>query len=533
MTLNATDCQSGETLAREQAEATTQGRRPRRARARWRRRCGRGSANRCRRSSSSTCRSSRRPRRRCRRSRPTRSGSKSGGADASSSRSPSSIGRSKARSGVRGGLHDAVDRLRQPRRMAAQRRVRAARLRRQPAGQRARAAVHHLPVPRPRHRQSGRRRRDAGAVEGGVSARLPAGQRAGADLQPARPLRSGRRRSARGAAAQSRPRRSRCRTWRSPIAALGRYAEARKIAEQAVALGVATTPTRRLLYQLGRDGGRRIRRHAPRMGEEQAARVRPGLGAGAGRRRIGGRLREAAALYSSAADMATARSLAARRRATAAHLALTEALYGDPRRATDRVRDIVARTSAEPTRPGRCRGSVPRRRSAWSGLVAEAQATGGAAPSSDIRNRPSSAPCSVPSDARRRSRSDAARRPRRSRRCEPAAPTEFGTVAGLVPVLPARRSVSAQREDAAAVAASIRRCSIIAAVDPFAPVVPLARLGLARAWQLIRRSPTAAGAPTTSCSRSGRTPTGLPTARARARGARAAGSQHARQPTAR
>ena len=94
-------------------------------------------------------------------------------------------------------------------------------------------------------------RRDAGAVEGGVSARLPAGQRAGADPQPARPLRSRGRRSAGGAAAQSRPsvpavepgvRLSRARPLRGG---------AQRSAEQAVKLGVATTPTRRLLYQLG------------------------------------------------------------------------------------------------------------------------------------------------------------------------------------------------------------------------------------------------------------------------------------------
>ena len=57
---------------------------------------------------------------------------------------------------VRGRLHHAVDRLRQPRRVAAQRGVRPARLRSPEARQRARAAVHHLPVPRPRHRQPGR-----------------------------------------------------------------------------------------------------------------------------------------------------------------------------------------------------------------------------------------------------------------------------------------------------------------------------------------------------------------------------------------
>ena len=79
---------------------------------------------------------------------------------------------------VRLRVRDAVHRLRQPRRVAAQRRVRAARLRAAEPRERARAAVHHLSVPRPRHRQPGEGGQHARAVEGGVSARVAAGQRA-------------------------------------------------------------------------------------------------------------------------------------------------------------------------------------------------------------------------------------------------------------------------------------------------------------------------------------------------------------------
>ena len=45
--------------------------------------------------------------------------------------------------------------------------------------------LHHVPVPRPRHRQSGRGADHAGAVEALVPARLSSGQRAGRDPQPA------------------------------------------------------------------------------------------------------------------------------------------------------------------------------------------------------------------------------------------------------------------------------------------------------------------------------------------------------------
>ena len=72
LTLEATDCSAGESLAREQAQVESK-ERVLVALSGWPRRCGRGSASRSPRSASSTCRSSRPPPARSTRSRPTRS----------------------------------------------------------------------------------------------------------------------------------------------------------------------------------------------------------------------------------------------------------------------------------------------------------------------------------------------------------------------------------------------------------------------------------------------------------------------------
>ena len=111
------------------------------------------------------------------------------------------------------------------------------------ARQRAGAAVHHVPVPRPRHRQSGRGGTDAGAVEERLPARSPAAERARADLQPVRTLttRPSRKRPKRSGGARAT--RSRCRTSPSRIA------------------GSAATRTRRKSATKRSRSGWRRRRH--------------------------------------------------------------------------------------------------------------------------------------------------------------------------------------------------------------------------------------------------------------------------------
>jgi len=64
-----------------------------------------------------------------------------------------------------------------------------------------------------------------------------------------------------------------------------------------------------------------------------------------------------------------------------------------------------------------------------------------------------------------------------------ATTTEFGTVAGLVPTF-LRGEAYLAKGDAAAARAEYQRVLDHRGADPFAPVVPLSRLGLARAWRL-------------------------------------------------
>ncbi len=136
--------------------------------------------------------------------------------------------------------------------------------------------------------------------------------------------------------------RSRSPTWRLPTGRWAAMRSAKKIGEEAVKLGVETTPTRRLLYQIGVMHRGRIGGGASRLGEGPPARVRPRIGAGAGRSRIEGRLGEASELYRRAAEMALARSLRGTASGYAAHLAWTEALYRSPADAAASVRRALA-----------------------------------------------------------------------------------------------------------------------------------------------------------------------------------------------
>ena len=95
-------------------------------------------------------------------------------------------------------------------------------------------------------------------------------------------------------------------------------------------LGVATTPTRRLLYQLGPDAGDGSAaqhlawaKDRPREFDLVSAQAQVAAFEGGCARRQ---------LYQRAADMATARGLSGTASGYAAHLAWTEALYRSGRR---------------------------------------------------------------------------------------------------------------------------------------------------------------------------------------------------------
>ncbi|HET7699092.1 MAG TPA: protein kinase [Vicinamibacterales bacterium] len=257
---------------------------------------------------------------------------------------------------------------------------------------------------------------------------------------------------------------------------MGRYADARRVADEAVALGVETSPTRRLLYHLAvlaGDGSAETHvawsKDRPREFDIVSARAEV-----AG---YEGRVREASDLYRRAADIATARGLKGTASGYLAHIAWMEALYGERRHAADRVSRIIA--AAEDIES---RATIPRFRAAAAlglvGLVAEAQALVRRAehryPEATFL-RTVLSPTTRAAIALQQGRADAA-----IDALGAAIPTEFGTIAGLVPGY-LRGEAYLQKGLLTEAIAEYTKVLEHRGVSPFAPVIPMARLGIARA----------------------------------------------------
>ncbi len=257
-----------------------------------------------------------------------------------------------------------------------------------------------------------------------------------------------------------------------------RYADAKKVADEAVALGVETTPTRRLLYQLALLAGDRPGAAAQLAWAKDRPREFDLVSAQAQVAAYEGRLTEAGELYRRAADMALARNLKGTASGYAAHLAWTEALYRPASKAAENVRRVVALIDigADPA------GTVPRFREAaayaLAGLPREAQALVNRArqryPESTLV-RTVLVPTTQAASALRQERPDAA-----LAALEAATPSELGTVAGLVPTY-LRAEALLQKGSTADALREYNRILVHRGIDPFAPVVPLAHLGIARA----------------------------------------------------
>jgi eukaryotic-like serine/threonine-protein kinase len=259
--------------------------------------------------------------------------------------------------------------------------------------------------------------------------------------------------------------------------ALGRYDEARKTAQEAVKLGVETTPTRRLLYQIGLvtgDGSAAAHlawaKDKPREFDLVAAQAQAAA--------FDGKLREASELYQRASDIAVALGMSGTASGYDAHLALTRALCGPPADTAADVKRIIERIDAESDAPG----VIPRFRAAvafgLTGLIGDAQAVVARAearyPESTFV-RTVLAPTTRAAIALSQSRPDHALEVLAA-----AVPTETGTVAGLVPFY--LRAEAFRRKGSYADA--IRQYELVLqhrGVDPMAPMVPLAHLGIARA----------------------------------------------------
>lgn len=259
--------------------------------------------------------------------------------------------------------------------------------------------------------------------------------------------------------------------------ALGRYADARRTAEQAVALGVATSPTRRLLYQLGflsGDGSAEQHlawaRERPREFDLVSAQAQAAA--------YEGRVREAARLYQQAADIALARGLRGTASGFMAHLAWTESLYELPPSPRGGVAAIVAGQDDDSQTPAPIARFRAAAALALAGHVAEASRM-----ATRARDRyPQSTfvasvlgPTTRAAIALRQSNPEAA-----LAALEEAVPTELGTVAGLVP-LQLRAEAHLQKRAFREAAAEYERLLQHRGVDPLTPAVPLAHLGIARA----------------------------------------------------
>ena len=263
----------------------------------------------------------------------------------------------------------------------------------------------------------------------------------------------------------------------SAYRAQGKYDEARKTADEAVRLGVETAPTRRLLYQLGvvlGDGSAAM--HL--AWAKDRSREFDLISAQAQAAAFHGQLREAVELYQRASDMAVARGLDGTASGYIAHLAWTEVLYRGGREATESVKRVMGLMETEADSPN----TIPRFRAGaalgLAGFGTEAQALVSRAeqryPESTFV-RTVLVPSTRAAIALRNERPDDAIEALRR-----AMPTELGTVAGLVPIY-LRAEAFLQKGWLSEAIREYEKILAHRGVDPLAPVVPLAHRGIARA----------------------------------------------------
>ena len=257
---------------------------------------------------------------------------------------------------------------------------------------------------------------------------------------------------------------------------MGNYAESRKVGEEAVKLGVETAPTRRLLYQAGilaGDGSAAAHlawaKDKPREFDLVSAQAQVAA--------YEGRLRDARELYRRASELAIAHRLSGTASGYTAQIAWTEALYGNPADAAARVRAVLA---AAPHSEGP--GTLPQFRApaalAITGAGSEAMPLATRAEQSYPEAtfvRTLLVPVTRATIALRQQRPDAA-----LQALEDTASTELGTVAGLVPSY-LRAEAYRQKGSTAEAIREYEKILSHRGVDPFAPMIALSHLGIARA----------------------------------------------------
>ena len=249
----------------------------------------------------------------------------------------------------------------------------------------------------------------------------------------------------------------------------GRYPEAKRTAERAVALGIETVPTRRLLYQLAEmdNDQPEAQRHL------DWARSRPRgfdlVGAQAQVMAFHGQMNEARRLFQLTMEEANRSQLVQIASGYSAQLALTDAFFGYAFLAMERARRIPD-TTYEPELRAAAALAV-------AGAPAEAERS--IARTRDLRPADTLlhgayVPVAEAAALLARGRTDAALQALR-----PAAPFERGTVAALLPIY---FRAEAQRRAGAFTDAAREFRSLITnrGSEPFSPAIPMAYLGLAR-----------------------------------------------------
>ena len=262
----------------------------------------------------------------------------------------------------------------------------------------------------------------------------------------------------------------------------GQYEEARATAERAVALGVETVPTRRLLFQLAvlRGDLAGAQRHVEWA--KGNAREFDLVSAQAQVSAHAGRVREATELYRTSIDAAERLDLHEAAHASLAHQALMYALYGD------RVRALRAARAALASRPGDDPGSAarvpPLRAAVTLGMLGDPEAE--SITKAAAERYPHSTPVQSVFLPTVRAAIDLSheRADRAIEHLRSPAPYETGTVAVLLPVYLRGLAYLAQRSGAEALD-QFDKILAHRGSDPFSPVCALAHLGRARALGLL------------------------------------------------
>jgi tetratricopeptide (TPR) repeat protein len=261
---------------------------------------------------------------------------------------------------------------------------------------------------------------------------------------------------------------------------LGRFDDAQKTAERAVTLNVDTVPTRLLLYQLAILAGdeaastRYLERVKASGREFDAMAARAQVAAWAGR------IREARQLYEEAVQLAERRNLAEAATAYLARATWMELVYGNKDKAGTEARRVLAR------KPGYESRLAAALTLAATGSVAEAEAIAGELEQSYSQHT-SIKLILVPQVMA--TAELARKRPERAiEQLRTAAPYENGLAAALAPIYLRGQSYLMQRSGSRA-AEEFQRILAHRGTDPFSPFYAVAPLGLARALAMAGNVP--------------------------------------------